>query len=427
MNAEDNQCRVRLNHSIWQSLSETIFDRSRGERAGVLLVRPLREGNESLLIGTSFIPVPDKYIMEGSNGLDYDGRFNFRVIEALTGNDSGAILVHAHLFGTVPRFSKTDMQFGQAYLDFIERRVPGRPHGMAVLSSVGITGVINMNGTTVAIDLLSANQVPYVRLLHATPISNDADDRQQLALGKSGQAALKSARVAVVGYSGGGSHVVQQLVHAGVGSIVVIDPDRIETTNLRRFVGAIMADIGALKTSIAIRLARAVRPETKIISINEKIPSTATINALMEVDVLVGCVDNWSTRDVLNRLAHDFQIPYVDIGAAIVPESAGSGLRIGGQITVATDDGPCLSCLGLLTPARIEAGLHRQRYDESTPEPQVVSINGTLASEAVTAVILLLAGSSPISRYRRYQFPPGKLSPVSSSKKFDCETCAVTA
>jgi tRNA A37 threonylcarbamoyladenosine dehydratase len=63
-------------------------------------------------------------------------------------------------------------------------------------------------------------------------------NRQTVAIGPESDLKLAQAVVAIVGVSGGGSHVFQQLTHQGVGSLVPIDNQVLSETNLGRHVGA---------------------------------------------------------------------------------------------------------------------------------------------------------------------------------------------
>jgi molybdopterin/thiamine biosynthesis adenylyltransferase len=76
-----------------------------------------------------------------------------------------------------------------------------------------------------------------------TPASDtDRHDRQIRAFGHDGQRRLGAATAAVVGAGGIGSLLVQGLAHLGVGRLIVIDPDRVEPSNLNRLAGATAAD-----------------------------------------------------------------------------------------------------------------------------------------------------------------------------------------
>jgi tRNA A37 threonylcarbamoyladenosine dehydratase len=63
----------------------------------------------------------------------------------------------------------------------------------------------------------------------------------QSFLGRDSDAVLAGVTAGIVGLSGGGSHVVQQLAHVGIGGFVPVDHDIIEHKNLNRLVGGTMA------------------------------------------------------------------------------------------------------------------------------------------------------------------------------------------
>ncbi|HAP11783.1 MAG TPA: thiamine/molybdopterin biosynthesis protein, partial [Afipia sp.] len=67
-------------------------------------------------------------------------------------------------------------------------------------------------------------------------------DRQSF-LGPDSDAILQAATIGVIGLGGGGSHLVQQAAHLGVGGYVPADPQWIEDTNTNRLIGGTLADV----------------------------------------------------------------------------------------------------------------------------------------------------------------------------------------
>lgn len=419
---------VRVDSAMWEAVCGEIFDFETRERAGALLVHAQPSDAGPLLTVVEWMPVPDEYVIDSAHGLVYDGRFNLRVAEAADAVDAGALLVHAHP-GTVPPLpSPTDANRGAAFLAFMRRRRPKSTHGLLVVANDTVTGLIDEPGGALRdVARVVAVGLPTREWLHEPrpAVEVDRDDRQLLAIGPAAHARLATATVAVIGNSGGGTHVTQQLIHAGVRTLIVIDPDIVTATNLRRLVGAVLEDVDATeKVEIARRMAAAVRPTVNVRTFTESFPSTGTLAALLSADVVIGCVDGWDTRDDLNTFALTSRIPYVDIGIAVAPPTETLGMRVGGQVALVLPGGPCLRCMGLVTDARVEASrLMRQGYADDEPEPQVVSLNGTLASEAVTATLMLLAGDHRLVAYRRYAYPPGRLTEVQASQRRECSAC----
>jgi molybdopterin/thiamine biosynthesis adenylyltransferase len=251
-------------------------------------------------------------------------------------------------------------------------------------------------------------------------------DRQQLAFGKEGHESLQLHSVAVVGISGGGSHVCQQLVHAGVGRLAPVDDEIIEETNLRRVVGAIAADVATKtkKVDVIVRMAATVRPSVVIDPVPSHFPDRVSIEVLSRVDMIIGCVDDDAARNDLNNFALERRIPYVDVGATIMPHESKLGFRAYGQVICVWPGGPCLRCIGLIFDVSIAEAHRRQTgYMTGSNDPQVVSINGTLASEAVTVALLYLTIGHHQPSYRRYTLPPGRLIEPTVTVDVPCAYC----
>jgi len=401
--------------------------------AGALLVRGRPAADPMLLVGERFLPVPEEYVLDRRHGLRWDGRFNLRLAEAGKAAGCGVLLVYAHPDGEDLAFSRPDVGGGRLLMDFLERQIPGRIHGLLLLGSNGQMCSLLTSGRARQLRevRVGANPVTILPPRRAPsapgPGSEDEYDRQLLAFGAEGMAAIDTLTVGVIGVSGGGSHVCQQLIHAGIGQLIPVDAQVVDKTNLRRLVGAVASDVNVTqKVDIPVRIARHVRPSVQVRPLPEPFPPPASLPALRDADVIVGCVDGWDGRDDLNRFALTHRIPYVDIGAVITPPTGGLPLRVSGQIIVVVPgDGPCLRCLRLVTDERVaRSRRERQGYLEGTDEPQVVSINGTLASEVVTAILALAAGTGGLLPYRRYSFPPGLLTQVITDRLSPCPACA---
>jgi hypothetical protein len=183
--------------------------------------------------------------------------------------------------------------------------------------------------------------------------------------------------------------VGQQLAHLGVGNVYVADGDRIDESNLNRLVGGTAADVRVAqrKVDIARRMITGVMEDADVRVHEGRWQERATL--FRECDVVVGCVDSFAERREIEVMARRFAIPYVDIGMD-VHQVPGDAPRLGGQVLLSLPDGPCMTCLGFLTEARLaeEAAL----YGAAGGRPQVVWPNGSLASSAVGVVVSLLTG-----------------------------------
>lgn len=222
-----------------------------------------------------------------------------------------------------------------------------------------------------------------------------------------GQAALRAARVLVVGAGGLGSPVALYLAAAGVGQLTLVDPDAVELSNLQRQIAHRTADIGRAKAESAADAALALNPRIGV----EKIVARVDPDWLREklgsaesphFDCVLDCCDNFATRAAVNRACH----------AARVPLVSGAAIRMEGQLAVfdfrrhAT---PCYACL----------------YGERGEEDETCVRNGVMAP--VVGVLGSLQALAAIRLLANYgESTHGKLS-VFDGLRGDWRTLRIAA
>lgn len=203
-------------------------------------------------------------------------------------------------------------------------------------------------------------------------------DRQSF-LGTHSERDLRSTKVGIVGLGGGGSHVVQQLAHIGIGSYVLVDPDVIDETNLNRLVGGTLEDVNRVKAKVAIaeRTIRGLVRNAEIDAYPKQWQEVA--DQLKTCDVIIGGLDSVIAKDDLDRFCRRFLIPYIDMGMDV--HKVGDQYLIAGQVVLTTPEAPCLRCMGIVTEEALAREAHN--YGAAGGKPQVVWPNGILASAAV--------------------------------------------
>lgn len=262
---------------------------------------------------------------------------------------------------------------------------------------------------------------------------HDRYDRNIKLFGALGQQKVEATHVAVAGVGGLGSHVVQQLAYLGVRHLTVIDSDRVEMSNLNRLIGATPQDVDLRrsKVEVARRMVLAIRPDAAVEIITEPVGSSEAGEALASAEVLFGCLDDDAPRLVLTEASSRWAIPYID-SASDAGEEDGF-LWYGGRIVVSHGGRRCLSCCGELdqralaiasmTPEQRAAdqaiyGVDRSLLGEGGPS--VVSVNGVVASLAVTEFLALVTGlREPIGRLSYY----GHRGIVTTPEPCDSSNC----
>ena len=266
-------------------------------------------------------------------------------------------------------------------------------------------------------------------------MSNDRYNRNILFFGEGGQERLSASKVAVVGLGGVGSHVVQQLALLGVGQLSLIDYDEVDKTSLNRLIGIRANDPipGTSKVKNGWRLAQETNPDVQLITISQTLTSPEAFQAIIDSDYLFGCVDNEGSRLILTELSAAYTKPYFDVASEILLEQN----SYGGRVCVAWNGDGCLYCYGLIDVSEAQEDLMNPQARANRnavygmppgpagePGPAVVSINGVVASLAVTEFMLTVSGvHTEPKRVLKYDAKRGIVTRSRDEPKPDCYYC----
>jgi adenylyltransferase/sulfurtransferase len=137
--------------------------------------------------------------------------------------------------------------------------------------------------------------------------------RQQLLkeIGPHGQDLLARSRVLIVGAGGLGSPVLQYLAGAGVGTLGLIDADRLQASNLHRQPIYALGDVGRSKVELARAAAQAINPTVRIESFEARFNADNARTLVADYDVTVDCTDNFRAKYLINDAAVLTQRPAV--------------------------------------------------------------------------------------------------------------------
>jgi adenylyltransferase/sulfurtransferase len=155
-------------------------------------------------------------------------------------------------------------------------------------------------------------------------------------VGLAGQERLKQARVLLIGAGGLGSPAALYLAAAGVGTLGIVEFDRIELTNLQRQILHDTKAVGRPKLESAATRIQELNPNVRVVPFGERLSSLNALDVLREFDVVVDGSDNFPTRYLVNDAC-------VLLGKPLV---YGSIFRFEGQVSVFdAKRGPCYRCL----------------------------------------------------------------------------------
>lgn len=228
--------------------------------------------------------------------------------------------------------------------------------------------------------------------------------RNEALFGPEGQEKIAATRVTIIGVGGLGSHIAQQLACLGVATQTPVDFDIVTSSSMNRLVGAFDTDVAAKtkKVMVAKRMIEAINPGAVVASVDAKIDTAEAEAAIATADVVFGCLDRDLPRLELTELCSRYAKPLFDLATDTGGE--GEDVWYGGRVVFANGAG-CLVCRNLLdqqemtrdsmTPEQREVhdriyGVARGALGETGP--MVVSINGVVASLAVTEFMVFVTG-----------------------------------
>jgi molybdopterin/thiamine biosynthesis adenylyltransferase/rhodanese-related sulfurtransferase len=154
---------------------------------------------------------------------------------------------------------------------------------------------------------------------------------------ESGQRRIKAARILCIGAGGLGSPAAMYLAAAGIGTLGLVDFDRVDVSNLQRQILYRTDDIGTKKLDAAAARLRAMNPAVEIVLHENRFTSENAMEIVAPYDLVIDGSDNFPTR----YLSNDVCV------FARKPNIYGSVFRFEGQASVFAPHlgGPCYRCL----------------------------------------------------------------------------------
>jgi len=214
-----------------------------------------------------------------------------------------------------------------------------------------------------------------------------------------------------------------------------VDAQGVKGSSRNRYVGLRYDDPipGTLKVDVCERVAHAIDPAIEVEKVADTLVSEAAFAAIIRGDYVFGCFDNEGARLILTELCAAYAKPYFDLASDVM----GSERReYGGSVCVEWDGKGCLACLGVLDlqEARAQLAGPDARDDEDRiygvdrnflgeTGPSVVSINGVVASMAVTEFMAAVTGMRRPFRFVNYYAHLGRRTCSGDEPAPDCYYC----
>jgi hypothetical protein len=402
---------LRLAGHHWAALRAHLFPGDELEAVALLLCGLHRGSETTALCVRDLILIPHDSCRREPDLLCWPVAAGLPFYEEAMRNDSAVVKIHSHP-GGYPEFSRQDDRSDTEFFENLSGWTDGHvPHGSAVMLPDGrIFGrVLGPEGQPIPLARIAvAGSDLHFFDRDQSLISTEADVRNIQAFGPGTVRLLKSMRVGIAGCSGTGSWTVEMLARLGVMDFVLVDPDVVTEKNLNRIVNSTAQDAsdGKPKVDVMRRAIGQMGFGARVTPLRSDLRQREVVLALAGCDILVGCMDSADGRDVLNRIASRYCIPYFDIGVRLDADGRGGVNYVGGACHYLRPGGSSLLSRGVISPDAIAAdSLHRHDPTEyhrrrqsgyirgvAIDSPAVSSVNGLYASLGVNDLLARLIG-----------------------------------
>jgi hypothetical protein len=404
------QVKLRLTQTQHDALRAHLSPGDGLEAVAVALCGRRRSADRHCLTIRTLVPIPyDQCKVRTPDRVTWSTRALVPILEDAARRDLAILKIHSHP-GGYSRFSSIDDESDADLFNSVFGWTDSiYPHASAImLPDGGMLGRAAMaDGTFQPLDsiFVVGDDLRLWTSDEGERIPSFAQRHAQL-FGGATTGRLRRMAAAVVGCSGTGSPVIEQLARLGIGRLVLIDPDRVEERNLNRILNARREDAYLKRPKVEVmgRAIAAMGFGTEVEIIPQELAAPAAVKAVAECDVVFGCVDGVEGRHLLNRLAAFYVLPYFDIGVRLDADGHGGIDGAVGAVHYVRPDGSNLQDRKVYTPEQLKAaGLRRtdpKAYREQVragyihgveeDRPAVISINMQMASIAINEFLARL-------------------------------------
>lgn len=395
------QLRIAGEHFL--SLQQHLFPGDGKEAVAVALCGRYESDSLSILLTHKIELIPYEECVRNEEYVTWKTERIIPLLDEAAKNNMAILKIHSHPTG-YSKFSKTD--------DISDKELFTSAFGWCDTDGVHASAVMLPNKRIFArvfnpdLESFAINKISIVgdeiitHTEHSSATIDEFSARTRQAFGDDTYHKLKQLKIGVVGCSGTGSPVIEQLARLGVGTLVIVDPDKVEKKNLNRIVNSTMADAiaGEYKTTVIGKAIRNIGLGTKIVEFNCNLyDNKAVLNELITCDVIFGCVDSVDGRHLLSQLTNFYLIPYFDIGVRLDSDGKGNIVSIVASIHYIKPGHSTLLSRGLYTSQRLfddsllrqDPGEFKKREEAgyvknaNVDRPAVISINMQISSMAV--------------------------------------------
>ena len=323
-----------------------------------------RDTGDALVVTLAGIDPPQNGDLDKAVGhVAFDEHYSLRMALAAEKHVLAVGVIHSHPENCAPLPSTIDDDMDGYYSQYFADFAPNRPYVSLIFSIVAkqlvISGRIFWGGKWLTLERTAAEGEivgSWPSRTHKQPPSYEVDRAARFlsAFGEEAFSRLRGACATIIGAGGTGSAAIEVLARAGIGRLVIVDPDVVERSNLERIHGSVPghAKNKTPKVVVARELVHQIDPSIAVVALQGRVPQSDVIDAVVTSDIALGCTDQQHSRLALSDLAFRYLVPVIDCGVVLEGEDGTITGQVAQFVRLLASD-PCVLCRNMIDPRRV--------------------------------------------------------------------------
>ncbi len=351
-----NPATVRITGELRERLESLLYSRYPRKEWATFFVFGLRETPEGAILNFVDLLAPGEGDLNPDIGIvEFREPYSLRAALFLRSSDLFIGVIHSHPQGVAPMPSPLDDDMDEYYLEYFSG-FSKSPAYLSLIFSQDKNGRFQFSGRgwvgnrVYAVEHLVTVGRTRIRRDSIRPkriVDPEYRERLQRVYGEAAASRLLNSSVVIVGCSGTGSPAAETLARAGVGRFILVDPQRLDKSNLERVHGSYPEHFNQQPYPYKVQTLRdhilKINPHAEVIPIVGNILQHRVRDYAITADLLLCCTDSNHSRAASAELSYRYLLPAIDIGVQLDGEKGQVNHEVG-QHTVYAPGLPCAYC-----------------------------------------------------------------------------------
>ena len=355
---------LRAAEPEFQALKRLVFRRYPDKEWATFARFGWRDTGHTLIVTLASLDSPEAGDLdENVDHVAFDEQYTLRVALSAENHALSVGVIHSHPENFAPRPSAIDDDMDEYYSRYFADFAPNRPYVSLIFSVIEhqlvVSGRVFWNGSWLTLDRTLAERRfvknwPGKKSNKQSNFEVERVARFVSAFGEEALSRLRDSCVAVIGAGGTGSAAVEVLARAGVGRLILVDPDVVERSNLDRIHGSIPvhSERKTPKVVVARELVHQIDPSIEVVALQGRLPQPEVVDAVVSSDICLGCTDKQHSRLALSDLAFRYLVPAMDCGVVLEGEDGVVSGQVAQFVRFLAAD-PCVLCRNMIDSRQV--------------------------------------------------------------------------